>query len=344
MNLFKLTCLIGLSSFFLTSCESLDFNSFSSLFKKKDNGIREYSSGVREYTTVDAVMEDHFKPYCDTGDLSACNMLSEYYFYNKNNKETAYQLTEKACLNQNKEGCYLNTKFLISDGRLSSEKEVENALKEYCQTGIKDGEACRLLGGYFLEKTPKDKNKATKYLSLGCEKKDSKSCSTLTLLSLDNDNSNKQKNREYVQKLEELCNKQNDGKSCAALSGLYLTGYKNIVLKSPGLAYTYGSKACGLNESYACGIMGILYYKGAATTQSNKEAVRYWEKALSLGNDYDSLVNLGYFYLNGIEVSKDKSKAKILYQYACKINPEQKEDFEEFSTYGKTACEVANEL
>ncbi len=61
-------------------------------------------------------------------------------------------------------------------------------------------------------------------------------------------------------------------------------------------------------------------------------------------NEFNSMCNLGYFYMKGIEVNLDKKKAKELYQGAGLINPTFKENFEEFSTYGKTACEVANEL
>lgn len=82
--------------------------------------------------------------------------------------------------------------------------------------------------------------------------------------------------------------------------------------------------------------------KGEGTDKNLKEAVEYWNKAISLGDDYNSLVNLGYFYLNGIEISKNINKAKELYKKACNLKTEARETFQEYSTYGKTACEVAN--
>lgn len=329
---------------FVSSCENLSLDSVKKIFSSdKQSEMKTAEEKKADYNYEMAM------PECQINNASACYFMGRYNTYKKDPINAAF-FYKKSCDLNYEIGCAYETlneidivvSKLDPNRKMPSEKIIESRLDKYCgneqSLDLKPGLVCEYLSRYYFDISPK---KSYSYIDKACNLDSKRACAKKNRYVFDGIGVQKNE-RKAIESFRADCF-ANSSESCAALGYLYYTGKSNYLKKDFSKSFEFIDKACNLGLALGCFAAGVAKYKGEGVEKNLKDAVVYWEKGASM-NEFNSMCNLGYFYMKGIEVNLDKKKAKELYQGACLINQTFKENFEEFSTYGKTACEVANEL
>ncbi len=97
---------------------------------------------------------------------------------------------------------------------------------------------------------------------------------------------------------------------------LSATFYDGVIkgFKKDKKAFEYYSKACGLNYSDGCVILGDIYHSGEGVTKNFKKAFEYFDKACQLNNAKGCYV-LAALYNEG--VAKDEKQMTESLKKAC---------------------------
>ncbi|GAA8058744.1 hypothetical protein Neuguinea25_03140 [Helicobacter pylori] len=66
--------------------------------------------------------------------------------------------------------------------------------------------------------------------------------------------------------------------------GLMFSGITICTDKNSTRAKKYFEKACGLNDSDGCVILGDIYHNGGSVTKNFKKALKYYSKSCELNN------------------------------------------------------------
>ena len=329
---------------FVSSCENLSLDSVKKIFSSdKQSEMKTAEEKKADYNYEMAM------PECQINNASACYFMGRYNSYKKDPINAAF-FYKKACDLNYEYACAYETlneldivNFKLDPNRkMPSEKIVESRLDKYCgneqSIDLQPGRVCEYLSQYYLDLSPK---KSYSYIDKACNFGSKRACSIKARFVFEG--RGVQKNEKKAIEIYRGDCFVNNPESCLALGYLYYTGKSKSLKKDLYKSFEFYDKACNLGLAVGCSGAGVAKYKGEGVEKNLKDAVIYWEKGASM-KEFNSMCNLGYFYMKGIEVNLDKKKAKELYQGACLINSTFKENFEEFSTYGKTACEVANEL
>ncbi|GAA7391626.1 hypothetical protein ID0642_03580 [Helicobacter pylori] len=102
---------------------------------------------------------------------------------------------------------------------------------------------------------------------------------------------------------------------------LSATFYDGVIkgFKKDKKAFEYYSKACGLNYSDGCVILGDIYHSGEGVTKNFKKAFEYYSKGCELNRALTCTL-VGAFYREGYGVTKDFKKAFEYFDKACQLN------------------------
>lgn len=176
----------------------------------------------------------------------------------------------------------------------------------HLQCKKRDYNACYLLGVAYkkgYEVLPNDK-KAGYFLSLACQKDIAKAC--VILSSMASDTSGK------LDLYKKACD-LDDLESCNKLANILLD---SNIESDKQTRYSAIKKACKLSGDSKCEKANASYTLGVYSADSIKEC----EIAAAEGSDTTECGKVGDSYANGINVSRDKQKAKYYYGLACKSN------------------------
>jgi cytochrome c oxidase assembly factor 7 len=204
---------------------------------------------------------------------------------------------------------FISVCHLLGDFLESIKKDYEKAGKVFRANCDDYGYAksCLKFGHYsFLGKGKASKSgdkgdpaQAYNYYQKGCEMKDPDCCLHSGLLMISRQ---KQANieRDVVKGMEQLTKSctMNNGTACFYLSGMYISGvYKDeltgkkvqnpqpndfLVQKDMKKAFEFASKACDLDNMYACANLSQMYMKGDGTEKNEKKAEVFKKKALEM--------------------------------------------------------------
>lgn len=197
---------------------------------------------------------------------------------------------------------------MLGDYLESIKKDFDKAAKVY-RTNCDDygySKSCLKFGHYsFLGKGKAtneikgDPKQALQYYSKGCEKGDADCCLHSGLIMVSKSKQT-QIQRDVVKGMESLkksCSMDN-GNACFYLSGMFISGVfkkerpedrpKNpqpndyLIEKDMKLAFDFATKACDLNNMYACANLSQMYLRGDGTEKNEKKAEQLKKKALEM--------------------------------------------------------------
>lgn len=201
---------------------------------------------------------------------------------------------------------------LLGDYLESIKKDFEKASKVY-RSNCDDygyGRSCLKFGHYsFLGKGKAsgsdkgDAKQAYKYYERGCELKDADCClhSGLIMVSKSMSSAIEGDVAKGFDSLMKSC-KMDNGNACFYLSGMHISGVLKkeksnnttttatastnptdfIVQKDMKKAFDYASRACELNNMYACANLSQMYMRGDGTEKNEKKAEQFKKKALEM--------------------------------------------------------------
>ncbi|KAG5674093.1 hypothetical protein PVAND_004079 [Polypedilum vanderplanki] len=208
-------------------------------------------------------------------------------------------------------GCYSEKKpevcHLLGDYLESIKKDFEKAAKVYRANCDDYGHAksCLKFGHYsFLGKGKSssiekgDPKQAFQYYKKGCELKDADCClhSGLLMVSRTKPALVERDVIKGMDALQKSCS-LNNGTACFYLSGMFISGvFKNedakksakpepsefLIPKDMKKAFEFATKACELDNMYACSNLSQMYSKGDGTEKNDKKAEHFKKKALDM--------------------------------------------------------------
>ncbi|CRK90061.1 CLUMA_CG003780, isoform A [Clunio marinus] len=211
-------------------------------------------------------------------------------------------------------GCYSEKKpdvcHLLGDYLESIKKDFEKASKVY-RSNCDDygyGKSCLKFGHYsFLGKGKSSANEkgdpkqAFKYYERGCDLKDPESClhSGLLLVSKSLSSSIERDVKKGFELLTKAC-KMDNANACFYLSGMYISGVPKkdikpdskptdpsdfIVQKDMKKAFEFATRACDMNNMYACANLSQMYQRGDGTEKNEQKAADLKKKALGMQDE-----------------------------------------------------------
>ena len=110
-----------------------------------------------------------------------------------------------------------------------------------------------------------------------------------------------------------------DAKECSKAAVLFQNGIG--VTQSNSQALAYFDKACALNSGTDCMRLADRYVVGDGVKQDSKTAFSYYKKACS-ANVAEACRNLGFMFELGDGTNQNVEKAAVMYQYACNLKNE----------------------
>ncbi|CAG9809728.1 unnamed protein product [Chironomus riparius] len=208
-------------------------------------------------------------------------------------------------------GCYSEKKpdvcHLLGDYLESIKKDFEKAGKVfrsncddygYAKSCLKFGHYSFLGKGKASSVDKGDAKQAFQYYTKGCELNDADCClhSGLIMISKTKPAIIERDITKGMEALTKSC-KLNNGTACFYLSGMYISGvYKNddakktttpdpsefAVQKDMKKAFDFATKACELDNIYACANLSQMYMKGDGIERNEKKAEQFKKKALEM--------------------------------------------------------------
>jgi cytochrome c oxidase assembly factor 7 len=193
---------------------------------------------------------------------------------------------------------------LLGDYLEGIKKDFEKAAKVY-RTNCDDygyAKSCLKFGHYsFLGKGKSTKDKgdpkqAYDYYMKGCNKDDPDAClhSGLLMVSKSQQADMTRDVTKGLEALKKSCS-MNNATACFYLSGMFISGVlkkdeklKNpqpsdfIIQKDMTQAFTFATKACDLDNMYACANLSQMYARGDGTEKNEKKAEQLKKKALEM--------------------------------------------------------------
>ena len=194
---------------------------------------------------------------------------------------------------------------MLGDFLESIKKDFEKAGKVYRANCDDYGYAksCLKFGHYsFLGKGKAssaekgDQKQAFKYYTRGCDLNDADCClhSGLIMISKTKPAIIERDVTKGMEALTKSC-KMNNGTACFYLSGMFISGVHKtddakkstnpddyLVAKDMKKAFEFASKACELDNIYACANLSQMYMKGDGTERNEKKAEIFRKKALEM--------------------------------------------------------------
>ncbi|GEM_PF-1804930 len=110
-----------------------------------------------------------------------------------------------------------------------------------------------------------------------------------------------------------------DAKECSKAAVLFQNGIG--VTQSNEQALAYFDKACALNSGTDCMRLADRYVVGDGVEQDSKTAFSYYKKACS-ANVAEACRNIGFMFELGDGTEQNVEKAAVMYQYACNLKNE----------------------
>ncbi len=200
---------------------------------------------------------------------------------------------------------------MLGDYLEAIKKDFEKASKVY-RSNCDDynyAKSCLKFGNYsFLGKgraTGSDKGDpklAYRYYEKGCDLSDPDSCLHSGLIMVSK-SMNKEIERDVTKGFDFLAKscKMNNGTACFYLSGMHISGVlkddfkatagkepakdQYIVQKDMTKAFDFASRACELNNMYACANLSQMYARGDGTKKDEKKAEQFKKKAQDMQDE-----------------------------------------------------------
>lgn len=110
-----------------------------------------------------------------------------------------------------------------------------------------------------------------------------------------------------------------DAKECSKAAVLFQNGIG--VTQSNSQALAYFDKACSLNSGTDCMRLANRYVVGEGVELNSKTAFSYYKKACS-ANVSEACRNLGFMFELGDGTEQNLEKAAVMYQYSCNLKNE----------------------
>lgn len=94
--------------------------------------------------------------------------------------------------------------------------------------------------------------------------------------------------------IEKACNLK-DALSCFYLSGIYISGTRDqVIKKDPSAAFKYTQRACDLNNIQACVNLSLMYKRGDGVEQNLEMSEKVQKKVLQLQEEMISTLELEF--------------------------------------------------
>ncbi|KAL6264034.1 hypothetical protein P5V15_004115 [Pogonomyrmex californicus] len=136
----------------------------------------------------------------------------------------------------------------------------------------------------------KDISMGYKYLSKSCELNDEYGCLHAGVLATSKNDVGEKDRASQIHNgarfLRKACDMYNSNKACFYLSGLYLTGFENIIEKNLKEAYKVSLKSCEHGNPYACANLSQMHTRGEGAQKNPELAATFKKRAMEL---YDEL-------------------------------------------------------
>ncbi|WP_085909151.1 tetratricopeptide repeat protein [Kiloniella majae] len=151
---------------------------------------------------------------------------------------------------------------------------------------------------------------------VACENGSSKNCQHLgNKYYLWHKNLKNQQEKAEIDRLRIECKKHNRAESCNELGNIY-----NIKERAPKLALPYYKDACHIGFAASCAELGSIYRRAPGSVrQDNAKALEFLERACDL-NSSKGCKLLGDMYKTGIYVEQNSTKANQLYKKSASLN------------------------
>lgn len=111
----------------------------------------------------------------------------------------------------------------------------------------------------------------------------------------------------------------NDAKECSKTAVLFQNGIG--VTQSNSQALSYYDKACSLESGTDCMRLADRYVVGDGVDKDSKTAFSYYKKACK-ANISDACRNMGFMFELGDGTAQNLEKAAVMFQYACDLKNE----------------------
>jgi TPR repeat protein len=138
------------------------------------------------------------------------------------------------------------------------------------------GAECRKSGQRLASGGAPEKVRAAEYFSLGCEKNDGESCTSLAEILKDGDGAAKDVKRAF-EAYQRACDLSQLG-ACRAVASYYLSGSPGVVDQNPTKAAQIFDRACKAGNSGSCFDLATLYEQGKGVKRNPKKAARLRSK------------------------------------------------------------------
>jgi len=174
------------------------------------------------------------------------------------------------------------------------------------------------------------------YFETLCQKKDFKSCATLSSIYI-----NRNEFKKAYKYAKKSC-KKDIGLGCYNLGFLFELLYKHNLLKNFNYSLEFYKKACKLDFAEGCNKLGFLFKEGTFVEKNYRKAVNYFFKSCKL-NNATGCNELGILYRNGLGVEKNEVLAFDLFRKACNLNKTSScFTFIRWYEWYKKACDMNN--
>ncbi len=219
---------------------------------------------------------------------------------------------EKKCLNNNTDACNILSSYYFNQ---KNSKKVVIFSKKSCD--LKNGIGCNNLGYIYSRGigVKKDERKASLLFEKACNFSETLGCTNLGL-NYQYGKGVEKKPEKSLLLYKEACD-SDDGQGCSLLGYMYQKG-EGFMKKDEKKALSLYQKACELNSGNGCKNTGVMYAKGKGTKKDDSKAAYYYTKSCKLDNDISCKL-MGDKYKIGKGVPKNKSKSKEFYEKACML-------------------------
>jgi len=264
--------------------------------------------------------------------------------YLNKNYQNAINLFQKSCDAGNTGACVKLAD--IYNGDVATKHDYIKALKLYQKTcSSKHHEGCAGLGDMYMfaagcaflgedkectdlgNKIGSDvnvaSNKSAELYKISCDGGDAYGCAKLAE-SYEN-GAGVEKNENKALALREKACDMNFSGACTVL-GMEYSGDYGDKPANPTKMIHYYNKSCELNNFTACNELGVMYKEGKVIQHDYVKALQYYTKSCD-GGFAGSCLNIGVMYSNGEGLNRDLSKAKSYFDKACSMGLNQGCDY-----------------
>ncbi len=237
----------------------------------------------------------------DKNDADACLELTKI-FMDADDDINTVKYSDKACKGDNMFGCGIQG-YLYQDG-IGVEQNYEKAIKLFEKScNGNEIHACTTLSYMYQngDGVDIDYNKVLHFNKKVCES---------DVIDPHDDKCNRFNN--IYNSFQELRTKCDDGdtKICLELAEKY-ADKKDLIN-----AFASVDTACNNNDTFACGIKGVLYQEGMGVKQDYKKAVKFFKQSCDEG-EVKWCLALGAIYQQGLVADTKHENALRAYNKAC---------------------------